>query len=944
MFIKGERMDILTRVKLVTILGLFRLQHTNGCPFGWDFYYEGKCYKLVKEIVGVTTSTAQSRCNKFFGGGHLAKIETSEELDEIGLQIARRRRVTELWIGGAESLLWGRWNKETYTAAITKNDTRAKCIFPFKDSGSWSYSCIQNGTETYCVTDIRPDNITGASILGSCNSTELPHDRRLSLTNKLSTIKAVYYMSGLRTKHTRLSTYLCEVEIQSLDPTDWSMVFKAVTGVPFTTGLNDTWFSNATVNQDLPLHQLYYMGTDQKLNFKSNVINLWHQKRIEWVKLSLFKDGVEVFNLTFLTQNTNRKNWFKADFLIYPRLEHGIHFEAFTGLSTFLITNQNAVEGNCSMDSIFIVSDSRHCMNEAVPSFYFKDTDNQLKEADVFTISVIESCARGWYHYRGSCYKRFFKLANYWESSETCRLQGGHLLSVTSQFEYDAMIGSVLSPDNTKLVNSYWTGLNDIENEGDFGWQDGSKLDKYEVWATDEPYKNITTSENATYINNDTIVVDSNETNVDKDCVMFYSYNVRNETICCWSFMVYFSYPEWMTANCSEQHHFVCEYELENNNGTEGYITTQEPTTTELTTTGHVTTETSTSIPYKKNITLLPAIVWKPVKPIEYPVEEATGGAVFGAFGSALLIIVAVVIVLSDSQAFIRDFSRLKRNLKGCCDRRRHHKKKKKLLNKLFDNARENAEYGKASSDAVHLTMENGVKATVVYELRDPEESRTDFTKDPILSKLTSNANNIKTSDSNGASAIRLAKGESSSNNGNSNLKRRKATPNSNAQNGSMKMPGRANPSFIHSSLSLQSAAKSPMVQKDGQIPHMGQEISPQNSSESGIGSDQIDMEISDEQIMIHFKDPDDKGGDMVYYNQEIDHNPIPYPPEPPIDYETNEDETTSQENVTSQSTQNSQQDIAELKMALESTFRPQSRETSVKEGGDENDWNEWLR
>ena len=67
-----------------------------------------------------------------------------------------------------------------------------------------------------------------------------------------------------------------------------------------------------------------------------------------------------------------------------------------------------------------------------------------------------------------------------WEDANTlCNNLGGHLLSITSQEEQD-VITSLLS--NTEGL-SYWIGLNDVENEGDWIWSSGEDFN-FSNWNT----------------------------------------------------------------------------------------------------------------------------------------------------------------------------------------------------------------------------------------------------------------------------------------------------------------------------------------------------------------------------------------------------------------------------------------------------------------------------
>ena len=70
-----------------------------------------------------------------------------------------------------------------------------------------------------------------------------------------------------------------------------------------------------------------------------------------------------------------------------------------------------------------------------------------------------------------------------WEAaSSSCRGLGAELVTIESQAETEFINATFLA--SRKMM---WIGLNDIVNEGDWKWSDGSSLRGYTNWGNNQP-------------------------------------------------------------------------------------------------------------------------------------------------------------------------------------------------------------------------------------------------------------------------------------------------------------------------------------------------------------------------------------------------------------------------------------------------------------------------
>ncbi|XP_071494562.1 C-type lectin lectoxin-Thr1-like [Diadema antillarum] len=132
------------------------------------------------------------------------------------------------------------------------------------------------------------------------------------------------------------------------------------------------------------------------------------------------------------------------------------------------------------------------------------------------------SCCETFWMQRGSfCYRVIGSPLNWLDAGTACRNYGGELASIQdgaeNTFVYDLWRTQTRSPSG-----GFWIGLNDVSNENNFAYSDGTAYD-YQHWAPGEP-------------NND-----DNE-----DCIHLWK-NTK----------------EWNDRECSSELAYVCKMALE---------------------------------------------------------------------------------------------------------------------------------------------------------------------------------------------------------------------------------------------------------------------------------------------------------------------------------------------------------------------------------------------
>ncbi|XP_035825158.1 uncharacterized protein LOC118477541 [Aplysia californica] len=92
----------------------------------------------------------------------------------------------------------------------------------------------------------------------------------------------------------------------------WTMLLKGVSGVPG--DLAQLWSSNNTMNPSNPAART--LTDDFKGYYKPDVANAWDQCQFEQVKVSVFKDGLEVGNIVFDTRGVDKNSWFQPNRIV----------------------------------------------------------------------------------------------------------------------------------------------------------------------------------------------------------------------------------------------------------------------------------------------------------------------------------------------------------------------------------------------------------------------------------------------------------------------------------------------------------------------------------------------------------------------------------------------------------------------------------------------------
>ncbi|KAL3870733.1 hypothetical protein ACJMK2_038777 [Sinanodonta woodiana] len=154
----------------------------------------------------------------------------------------------------------------------------------------------------------------------------------------------------------------------------------------------------------------------------------------------------------------------------------------------------------------------------------------EYNECQISPCKALPYCDNGWKEYQGSCY--FFAHKNQesmsWRAAkEFCDRSDSHLLRLDDQMEFE-FITNVLWELFSKQIEEgirpepvYWTGGNDISNEGQWVWSPGDENMIFTIWSQGEP----------------------NNENRAEDCVI----------------LNYFTEFKMNDINCWEKIKFICE-------------------------------------------------------------------------------------------------------------------------------------------------------------------------------------------------------------------------------------------------------------------------------------------------------------------------------------------------------------------------------------------------
>ncbi|CAH1270774.1 PXDN [Branchiostoma lanceolatum] len=119
-------------------------------------------------------------------------------------------------------------------------------------------------------------------------------------------------------------------------------------------------------------------------------------------------------------------------------------------------------------------------------------TEKQLQEAVAMaTVAVSRPslaparvCSQGWSKHGSRCFRVFTNSVNYAGAKAACRSKGGSLAMPKDKPTNDLLVGL---RNGISRSASVWIGLNDIQQEGRFVWEDGQVLGSFHDWASSEP-------------------------------------------------------------------------------------------------------------------------------------------------------------------------------------------------------------------------------------------------------------------------------------------------------------------------------------------------------------------------------------------------------------------------------------------------------------------------
>ncbi|XP_070557994.1 uncharacterized protein [Ptychodera flava] len=108
------------------------------------------------------------------------------------------------------------------------------------------------------------------------------------------------FVSVQRTDSEKIPLTLCEIQVYADEP-DWEVVFLGVGRS--NVDLYQLWLDGTAVGDKSEV------GVNSTENYVNDVINRWVDLYIQYVKLSIFKDGVEVATIAFDGSGSNKTDW-----------------------------------------------------------------------------------------------------------------------------------------------------------------------------------------------------------------------------------------------------------------------------------------------------------------------------------------------------------------------------------------------------------------------------------------------------------------------------------------------------------------------------------------------------------------------------------------------------------------------------------------------------------
>ena len=135
------------------------------------------------------------------------------------------------------------------------------------------------------------------------------------------------------------------------------------------------------------------------------------------------------------------------------------------------------------------------------------------------------ACQQGWIGNGKSCYKLFTSSKTWENAKKECEKWHAGLVKVESREENDFIKTKLLPTDKEE---NYWIGLSDSDNENDWKWTDGTRLDLdgYKNWRGHEPDNH----------------------NGNEDCVAIVRISTDP-----------YHYGKWSDISCSLERKYICE-------------------------------------------------------------------------------------------------------------------------------------------------------------------------------------------------------------------------------------------------------------------------------------------------------------------------------------------------------------------------------------------------
>ncbi|XP_071941161.1 alpha-N-acetylgalactosamine-specific lectin-like [Antedon mediterranea] len=100
-------------------------------------------------------------------------------------------------------------------------------------------------------------------------------------------------------------------------------------------------------------------------------------------------------------------------------------------------------------------------------------------------------CDLFWVPFQQSCYRGFGHLVTWSQARAECKRHRAHLVSIGSAFENWFVYELWKSSTGNKIAATgitFWTGLNDIDQEGIYKWADSSEsVVWYRNWKLNQP-------------------------------------------------------------------------------------------------------------------------------------------------------------------------------------------------------------------------------------------------------------------------------------------------------------------------------------------------------------------------------------------------------------------------------------------------------------------------